>query len=316
MTLLETALPTRTAQKAAAISVASAVVIVTFKLVAASISGSIAVLAEALQSTLDVAMSLSALWAIRIGSKPADEDHPFGHGKAEVLLSAFQMVMVAVTALVISWQAALRLHEPREVHPAWGMAAMGYSILANAVMILYLRKTAKATGSSALLGESSHLLGDSLACAGVFAGLTAYAVTGWKPIDPLLAIGFTLLGAYFAVRQLRSLIHALMDGALPPSDLALIATTLERHPESRGFHNVRTRSIGNRRDVNLHVLLDDHLTFVQAHDIAENIESELSNALGNAVVTVHYEPYEAELEHRRTVHGDGPASSGSGTILP
>ncbi|MBS1713174.1 MAG: cation transporter [Armatimonadetes bacterium] len=311
---MDTALPTRTAQRAAVIAVTSATVIVAFKLVAAAISGSIAVLAEALQSTLDVAMSLSALWAIRIGSKPADEDHPFGHGKAEVLLSAFQMVMVVVTALVISWQAALRLHEPREVQPLWGMAAMGYSIAANAGMIVYLRRIARQTGSTALLGEASHLIGDSLACAGVLAGLAAYALTGWSPIDPLLAIGFTLLGAFFAVRQLRSLVHALMDGALPPHELELIATTLERHPESRGFHNVRTRSIGSRRDVNLHVLLDDDLSFVRAHEIAEHIESELGRALGSAVVTVHYEPYEAEMEHRRTVHGDGPARPPSGTI--
>ena len=165
----------KTAQRAAFVSVASAVVIVGLKLAAAGVSGSIAVLAEALQSTLDVAMSLSALWAIRIGSKPPDADHPYGHGKAEVLLSAFQMVMVVLTALVISWQAALRLHEPRSVQPFWGMAAMGYSIVANAVMIVYLKRTAKKTGSAALVGEASHLTGDILACAGVLVGLGAYA---------------------------------------------------------------------------------------------------------------------------------------------
>ncbi|MBS1724498.1 MAG: cation transporter [Armatimonadetes bacterium] len=293
---------TQLAQRAATVSLVSTTVVVAFKLVAAAVSGSIAVLAEGLQSTLDVAMSMAALWAIRVAAKPPDRDHPYGHGKAEVLLSAFQMVLVVLTAGVIAWQAALRLHDPQPIRPDFGVAAMGYSVVANSLVVLYLRRAARSTGSAALAGESAHLVGDTFASLGVLVGLLTYIATGWRVIDPLVAILFTGLGALFALRQLRSLLHPLMDGSLPPDELSKISAVLDAHPESRGYHNVRTRDTGLLRIVSLHVMLDDHLSFVAAHDIAEQIEKELSSALGGALVTLHYEPFEAELEHRRREH--------------
>lgn len=292
------------AQKAALISAVSTSVVVAFKLVAAGISGSIAVLAESLQSTLDVAMALVALWTLKVASKPADDSHPFGHGKAELLLSAFQMVLVILTSAVIAWQAALHLRDPHPLNADWGLAAMGYAVIANSIVIAYLKRTSRKTQSAALEGEAEHLRGDTLASLGVIGGLIAYKLTALRQIDPIVAIAFTLTGAVFAIKQLRKVLHPLMDGALPEADLKIIQTVLDTHPESRGYHNVLTRQTGLLRVVSLHVMLDDHLTFVSAHEIAENIEKELSDALNGAFVTVHYEPYEAEIAHRKAVHGD------------
>lgn len=294
----------KVAQRAALLSAVSASIVVGFKLWASAVSGSISVLAESIQSSLDVALALVALWTLKLASKPADESHPFGHGKAELLLSAFQMVLVILTSAVIAWQAALHLHDPHPIKADWGVAAMSYSVFANLAMIVYLKKTAAKTHSAALEGEAEHLRGDVFASLGVLAGLVAYVSTGIRQIDPIVAIIFTLLGAYFAIRQLQKVLHPLMDGALPDADLQKMEKVLDTHLETRGYHNVLTRQTGLLRVVTLHVLLDDDLSFVSAHDIAEQIEQELSDALGGALVTVHYEPYLAELDHRRSAHGD------------
>lgn len=290
------------AQNAILISVISTTIVVIFKLIAAALSDSISVLAESIQSLLDVALSLAAFWTIKLADKPADEDHPFGHGKAELLLSAFQMVLVIGTAAIIAWQAALHLHDPRPIKPDWGLAAMGYAVITNTLMVIFLKKKAAETHSPALDGEAEHLRGDIFASMGIIVGLVLYQLTGIKQIDPIVAIAFTLLGAFFAIRKLREVLHPLMDGALPPEELEIISKSLNEHPETRGFHNVLTKKSGLLRVVTLHVMLDDHLSFVEAHEIAEQIESELSHALGGALVTVHYEPYEAELAHRELNH--------------
>lgn len=293
-------------ERAAKVSLIATSVVVAVKLAAAYLSGSVSVLAEGLQSLVDVAMSALALWAVRWGARPADEDHPWGHGKAEVLVSGFQMLVVIGTALVIAWQAALRLQNPPEIVVGWGLGAMVFSALSNTAVILYLKRTAKEHGSAALEGEAQHLQGDTFASLGILAGLVAYALTGWGPLDPLVAIAFTLVGALFAYRQLNRVLHQLLDGALPPDEVAKVEVALMEHPGVKGFHQLRTRMGGDIREVSLHVLLDDHLTFVEAHDLAEEVEDHLSQVLGGARVTAHYEPFEAEIEHRREEHGDEP----------
>lgn len=293
----------RAVSRAARLGAAATALVVAVKLVAAALSGSISVLAEGLQSLLDVAVSLLTVWTVGLAARPADEDHPYGHGKAELLGSALQMVLVVITSGVIAWQAALRLHAPREIDAGIGVFAMASSLIVNAVLILYLRRVARENDSAALAGEAQHLTGDALATGGVLVGLLAYLGTGWDRLDPIIAILFTLAGAGFAIRHLVRVIHPLMDGALPAEEIARIEQALHDHEHVRGFHNVRTRQAGTLRIVSLHVLLDDDLTFVAAHDLAEEIESHLSQTLGGALVTVHYEPHQAELDHRAKAHG-------------
>lgn len=291
-------------RRAALVALGSTVIVVAFKLVAAAFSHSISVLAEGLQSLLDVFMSLLVVWSLRLAEAPPDEDHPYGHGKAELLTSAFQMVLVLFTAAVIVWQAAQRFFEPQDIHPDWGIAALAYGTVANLAVFTFIRYVLKKHRSHVLQGETAHLLSDTLASAGVLVGLLIYKVTLWQPLDPLIAIVFTLVGAAFAIKQLKRVLHPLMDGALPEAEVAKIEKILNDHPEVRGYHRLRTRETGRDRVVDLHVLLDDNLTFVRAHDLAEHIEDDLSRALGGAKVTLHYEPEEAELEHRRREHGE------------
>ncbi|HXH60000.1 MAG TPA: cation diffusion facilitator family transporter [Fimbriimonadaceae bacterium] len=289
-------------RRAATVSFASTVVVVVAKLAAAAVSGSVSVLAEGLQSLLDVFMSLAVVWSLRVAAAPPDEDHPFGHGKAELLTSAFQMLLVLGTAAVIVWQAAERLMAPHTIEPDWGIAAMAYAAVANTCVIVYVQSVLRRAHSHALAGEREHLKSDTFASVGILGGLLLYRATGWAPLDPIVALLFTGMGAYFAVRQLRRVVHPLMDGALPRQDIERIEQVLKAHGDVRGFHNVQTRETGVMRYVSLHVMLDDDLTFVRAHDLAEAIEDELSAALSGAHVTLHYEPFEAELEHREREH--------------
>lgn len=294
-------------RRAVAVSLASTVIVVALKLAAAAVSHSVSVLSEGLQSVVDIVMSAVALWTIRLASIPPDEDHPYGHGRAEVISSALQMLVVIGTAFVIAWQATLRLANPVPVHPDWGLAAMAYSAIANTLVARYCLRVAKQHGSAALEGEAQHLNSDTFASVGVLAGLAVVKITAWPTLDPVIAIVFTSLGAVFAVRQLVRLTHQLMDGSLPPGEVAKVEEALHTHVHVRGFHNLRTRQTGNVRIVTLHVLLDDDLSFVEAHDLAEDVEAELRQVLGGALVTVHYEPYLAELEHQAREHAPGDA---------
>jgi cation diffusion facilitator family transporter len=295
---------TRIIHRAALVALGSTIVVVVAKLVAAALSDSVSVLAEGLQSLLDVFMSIAVVWTLRIAEAPPDDEHPFGHGKAELITSAFQMLLVLFTAAIIVWQAVIRLNEPHEIVPVYGIAALAYTLVANFGVVAYLRKVTRTQRSHLLQGEIEHIKSDSVASLGILAGLVVYQLTGWAPLDPLVAIAFTSIGGFFAVRQLGRIIHPLMDGSLPQQDIERLETVLNHHQDVRGYHNVQTRETGRMRYVALHVLLDDDLTFVQAHDLAEHIEGELSAALGGAHVTLHYEPAEAEREHRRLEHGD------------
>ncbi len=293
--------------RAALVALLSTVTIVILKLVAAAISGSISVLAEGLQSLLDVFMSLMALWAVKVSIAPPDKEHPYGHSKAQLLTGAFQMILVLVSAGIIVWQASIRLYEPRSIVAEPGIGAMVLSIVLNFSVIVLIGVALRRAGPApALEGEAEHLKADSLASLGVLAGLVAYYFTGWEPLDPLVAIVFTGVGAFFAIRQLKKVIHPLMDGSLPPEQVKLVEETLDQHSDVKGYHNLRTRESGDSSFVMLHVLLEDELSFVAAHDLAEQIEDEISEVLGGALVTVHYEPYEAEIAHRAEEHDEPP----------
>lgn len=296
--------PTRRALIAAAVSLSATSVVVVVKLVAAYFSGSVSVLAEGLQSSVDILMSLLALVTIRYAARPPDEDHPYGHGKAELLAGAFQMILVLASAAYVLVEIGRRWNHTAPIAWDWGAGAMAYAAVSNLAVAAWLRRVAKETESQVLDSEVKHLSADTLTSIGVLAGLLVYALTGYPWVDPLVATLFTIWAIWAAARQLRIVLHPLMDGALPPEELRALETVLEAHPEVRGHHALRTRMIGSRRMVELHVMLDDALSFVQAHEIAEQIEEQMRRALGNASVSIHYEPYEAELAHRAREHGE------------
>jgi len=298
------------AHRALTLSLIATVVVVVIKLVTASISGSISVLAEGLQSSVDVTMAIASLATLSYALKPPDAGHPYGHGKAAFILSAAQMLLILASAAWILWFAYRRILNPAPIHWDWGAAGMAYSTLSNTFVVAYLRKVDRMKGNALVRSEITHLWSDSLATSGVLIGLLLVGLTGWLWLDPIVAIVFTSIAMVIAYQQLRRVIHPLMDGALPIDEVDSLKAILDSHPQVRGFHNLRTRQTGDTRFVDLHLMLDDALPFVEAHEIAEQIESELRDRLGGGVVTVHYEPFEAERAHRARAHAEdlnGPA---------
>jgi cation diffusion facilitator family transporter len=292
----------RRAQRAAAVSLLATIVVVAVKLIAAYLSGSVSVLSEGLQSMVDILMSGLAVYAVAYAAKPADRTHPYGHGKAELLAGAFQMLMVMGTSIFIAFEAYKRWNAPQPIRWDIGAAAMGYALASNLMVQRYLQREARATGSASLDSEAKHLSSDSLMSAGVLVGMVLVGLTQWQRFDPLAAALTALVGMGIAIRQLNALLHPLMDGALPEGQVEMLEQVLKLHPEVKGYHKLRTRSVGSQRFIDLHVLLEDDLSFVLAHDIAEQVEEEIRQALGGAIVSIHYEPHRAELEHEAAAH--------------
>ncbi len=294
------------AQKAAILSLAATTVVVAIKLIAALKSGSVSVLSEALQSIMDIAMSGLAVFSVRYAARPPDRDHPYGHGKAELLSAAIQMVVIVLTSGYIAYRSWERFLTPEPIFWDIGAIAMAASMVINLAMASHLRKVSQQTGSTSLASEALHLRGDTVMSGGVLIGMLLVGITGILTLDPIAAALSALIGIFSAVRQLGRLIHPLMDGSLPEEELTKLEVVLTHHPEVRGYHNLRTRAVGANRFIDLHVMLDDTLTFITAHETAERIEDELRLVLGGAIVNIHYEPYEVETEHRRKHHSDMP----------
>lgn len=292
----------RRAQFAAKTSLAATVVVVAVKLVAAYLSGSVGVLSEALQSIVDIAMSAVAVAAVGYAAKPPDREHPYGHGKAELLAGAIQMLVIIATSGYILFRAWQRLREPEPIQWNIGALAMAYTLASNYIVAAFVGRVAKDTSSASLESEALHLRGDSIMSAGILAGMLLVGLTGSPWIDPAAAAASAVVGIWMAGNQLAKLVHPLMDGSLPEPQITELEAILNDHPEVRGYHNLRARSVGSQRFVDLHVLLDDDLTFVRAHELAELIEDELRVPLKGAIVNIHYEPSEAERVHRQTFH--------------
>lgn len=296
---------------AAAVSLVATALVVAAKLVAGFVTGSVSVLGEALQSTVDVLVSATAVFVVRAAAMPPDSDHPYGHGKVEILSSFLQMLAIIGSSLYILWEAYGRLRHPIPVQVDWGIAAMGYAAISNTVVSTFLVRAARRHPSTALEAEALHLRADTLSSAGILVGLLLVRITGNPILDPVVAAVFVVVTIGAAAVKLRELAHPLLDRALPAEDVRRIEQVLRAHAETRGYHRLRSRYVGSTRFVDLHVQLDDHLTFVAAHTIAEELESAISEALGGAGVTIHYEPSIAETAHRLTNHPTDPLSETS-----
>jgi len=290
------------AQAAAKLSLIMTTVNVGIKLTAALITGSISILAEGLQSGVDILIAFGVLQTIKIAERPADDSHPYGHGKAEVLMSVAQMLLILFSAVVVLFHAIGRLQRPEDIRADIGMVAMLISVCINYFTSWKLNQVAKETKSSLIASEVLHLRSDLYAALGILVGLAIVHFTGWKLFDPLIALVFMLYISVIAVRQLGSLIHPLMDGAMPEEDNEAILHYLDAHPQVLDYHDIRGRTLGRHRHVELHVLFDDDLSFVDAHRWAEEIEAGIAHLLGSAAVTIHYEPYREEMEHRAREH--------------
>ena len=290
-------------RRAARFSVISNTGLVIVKIAAGLVTGSIAVLAEGIQSTVDILASLMIYATLGVASRPPDRGHPYGHGKFENLTSAAQMLLILGSTAFILYQAYRRLLQPRMPDVDWGIAAMGLALAVDLAVSTHLQRVARQTDPLALEAEAQHLRADMYACAGVILGLVAVRLTGWAPLDPLIAAGLAVVVIVTAIRLMRASLRPLLDQSLPAEEVARIRGTLDADDRVMGYHKLRTRQAGAQRHVDVHIMLEDSLPLSEAHAIGEEIERAIRKTLPNLDVVVHVEPYAEEISHQATQHG-------------
>ena len=274
------------------LSIAAAIATIALKTFAWWITGSVSLLSDALESLVNLAGASFALWMILITRVPADEEHPFGHGKAEYFSSAFEGVLIFGAALAIIVTAVQRLLVPQDLE-AIGLGLV-YSALSTAInygVAIALRNAGVRFQSIALEADSKHLMTDVWTSVGVVAGLLIVAMTGWRWIDPLVAIAVGLHIIVEGYRLIRASVHGMMDGALVEDRLANIKAILDAFAERDiAYKNLKTRRSGTVSFIQVDILVPRHWTVGQGHDVLDEIESRLASAVPNANIVTHLEP--------------------------
>ncbi|KJR40981.1 Cation efflux protein [Candidatus Magnetoovum chiemensis] len=279
-------------RKAAFLSILSNLTLVLLKLVSGFMIGSISVISEALHSAIDMFASLVAFVSVSKAEKPADSDHPFGHGKFENLSAVIEAVLIIITAVYIIYEAAQHiLSETVVSFPAAGLAVMFVSASANYFISSYLRKVAKETDSIALEADAKHLSVDVYSSLGVFAGMFLLMITGWHIIDAITAIVVGLFILIEGVMITRKSVNDLLDSALPEEEIEVIKSVIESKKNViKGYSDLKTRKAGSERHIALHLTVCQNERIVETHKTMDNIEEELEERLNRCKVIIHPEP--------------------------
>jgi len=278
---------------AAALSIVSNSTLILLKVVAGTVTGSVALLTEALHSSFDLIASVVAFVSVRKADVPADADHPYGHEKFEDMSAAIEGMLILVGSGVIVFESIRRLVVGGEVRLlGFGIAVLAVSITVNLVVSTRLSARARETGSPALEADASHLRTDAATSAGVLVGLVGVQVTGAEWLDPVVALLVAISIVVAGVRILRTSSRVLIDEALPADELAAITEeVLGFGPRGvAGFHKLRARRAGARRYVDLHVQFRAGTTLEAAHATSHELQRAIRGRLAGADVLIHLEP--------------------------
>lgn len=276
------------------LSIAAAVITIGLKAVAYLLTGSIGLLSDAMESLVNLAGALMALAMLTVAARPADDEHTYGHSKAEYFSSGVEGTLILLAAISIGIASVQRLIEPRSLEQIG--RGLGVSIVASLVNLgvaLVLRSAGKRHQSITLEANARHLMTDVWTSAGVLIGVGAVALTGWERLDPIVALVVAGNIVWTGVRIVRTSALGLMDTALPLDEQNTVRKTLDQFAQlGIQFHALRTRQAGVRRFVSLHVLVPGGWTVYQGHRMLERIEEEIRKALPNATVFTHLESLE------------------------
>ena len=273
------------------LSIAAAIVTIALKAVAYALTGSVGLLSDMLESFVNLVGARMALAMLTIAARPPDEDHAFGHSKAEYFSSGLEGMLILLAAVSIGIAAIPRLITPKPLEQI-GLG-LGVSVAASLVNLLVARvllRAGKRDHSITLEADAQHLMTDVWTSAGVLVGVGAVALTGWERLDPIVAILVACNIIWSGVRIMRKSASGLMDTALSIEEQNTLRRILESYSRNgTEFHAVRTRQSGTRRFVSLHVLVPGMWTVQRGHRLLENLEADIRNALANATVFTHLE---------------------------
>lgn len=275
-------------------SIPVAIVVFVLKYFAYYVTGSVALYSDALESIVNVIAAIAAYIAIVISMKPADEDHPFGHNKAEYFSAVIEGAMIFVAAIMIlreSWPLLASTHLPEK--PGYGLGINLAASAINAIWAFILIKQGRISHSPALKADGLHLMTDVFTSFGVLAGLMAAIFTGWAIVDPLLAIIVALNILWQGFKVMNNSVQGLMDVGVELKETMLIKDIISSHAAGAiEAHDLRTRVAGQVTFIEFHLVVPSAMTVGNAHDICNRIEDALKKEIENARIVIHIEPEE------------------------
>ena len=272
--------------------------LIVLKVVVAVITGSISISAQAVDSFLDLFAVTVTFFAIRMATIPADEEHPFGHGKVEGIAAIVQAVLIFTAGGFIIYSSVRRIIAGTTVElTEAGAGVMLASIIVSIFLSRHLLRVSRATGSIALEATARNIAADVYSAAGVLVGLMAIRFTGHSIIDPIVAIGVAAYILKTAYDVTGKSIRELVDVRLPrEEEEAIIACISEHRGQLAGFHKIRTRKAGSQRFIEFHLVIPKNASLEEAHQMCYHLEEDIENRLPNSSVTIHVEPCNIECE--------------------
>ena len=283
---------------AAKLALAVVIGLIVLKVAVAVITGSISILAQAVDSFLDLFAVVITLFAVSIAAKPADEKHPFGHGKVESIAATVQAILILIAGGLIIYSAVHRIIVGATVElTEAGIGVMLVSIIVSIFLSRHLLKVSRATDSPALEANARNIAADVYSAAGVLAGLVAVRFTGLHILDPIIAMVVALLILKAGYDVMRKSFGGLIDVRLPDAEERVIRECIMEHAsEVAGFHQLRTRKVGNQRHIDLHLVLPKDASVEEAHRICDHLEVAIADRLRNTNITIHVEPCDEKCD--------------------
>ncbi|KAA0918601.1 cation diffusion facilitator family transporter [Dietzia sp. ANT_WB102] len=286
-----------TLKKFAWLSVATAIVTIVIKVASWWVTGSVGLLSDAAESVVNLVAAVIAVGAVTVAERPADDDHQYGHSKAEYFSAGVEGAMIFVAAAFILVVSVERLINPAPLEAlGLGLAISVVAAVINGVVGVALVRAGTRHRSPTLKADGKHLITDVITSVGVVVGLALAWVTGWQVLDPIVAIGVGLNILFIGYRLVHDSGMGLMDATLSDVDNRAIEEVLERHriPGQVDFHELRSRGAGKWRFVEFHALVPGQWSVERGHDLVEAVEQEIHAALPNSHITSHLEPIEDE----------------------
>lgn len=275
------------------ISLSVAVFVLLLKFIAFLLTGSVALLSDAAESIVNVIAAVAIIFAMRYAQRPADYQHPYGHAKAEYLLSILEGGLILLAAGMILLSSVQRLLSPQPIEnaPVGLLVAVGATVI-NGLLAWSLQKEAKRLDSMALSTNARHVLTDVWTSLGVIVAVLVVSATGWERLDPVLAILVSLNIVREGFTVLRQSVSHLMDERLPESEEQKILDILDAHPHILGYHRLRTRRSGFERFAEVDVFVDPLQSVSTSHALVMKLEKDIRLQIPHLVLTIHVEPYE------------------------
>ena len=278
---------------AARLSVLAAAFLITIKTISGFLTGSISVWASLLDSLMDIFASIVNFFAVRAAARPADEDHTYGHGKAESLAGLFQSLVITASGLFLIREAIRRIFEPPAITSEWiGIGTMAVAITVSLALVARLRRVARKTESPALASDAVHYASDIYTNGGALLALAIVYFTGWKIVDPIISIAISLYILWSAFTVGREAVDILMDRRLPLEIDEQVREIVGRFRDQGvfGLHDIRTRRSGSLKFIELHLDVDRGLSFEQAHAVTVRVLREIESEIPRSRVSIHTDP--------------------------